>query len=245
MTNPIREAFERIEAGEALEEATLEFLRRERSKREAPKAVFRFRPALAMACLLFLVIAGFGAYHAAGVPVSYISIDVNPSIELSLNSFDRVIDAAAFNDDGELVLGTVDVRGRPYGEAIDLILESPAMRPYLTEDSQLSFTVASNSPGRETALLDSISGCAGCKRYSAQCFSAQTELIEQAHSNQLSFGKYAAYLSLSQYDSSITVEQCRGMTMSELRGLLREYQGGECGTGNGGGGNPRGGCGKN
>ena len=231
MTNPIREAFERIEAGDELEQATLEFLRRERARREAPKAVFRFKPALAMACMLFLLIAGFGAYRAAGVPVSYISIDVNPSIELSLNSFDRVIDAAAFNDDGELVLVRWMWR-QAHMRSHRSHSGAPLCSHILTADSQLSFTVASSSPDREAALLDSISDCTSCKRYSGLCFSAQPELIEEAHDNQLSFGKYSAYLTLSQFDSSVTVEQCRQMTMAELRELIREYQGG-CDTASG------------
>ena len=50
-----------------------------------------------------LVILGTGAW-AYATPYSYVSIDVNPSIEYTINRFDRVLTVKAVNDDGEEIL---------------------------------------------------------------------------------------------------------------------------------------------
>lgn len=51
----------------------------------------------------FLSLAGAGVW-AYAAPYSYVSLDVNPSIEYTLNRFDRVIDVEAVNDDGQAIL---------------------------------------------------------------------------------------------------------------------------------------------
>ena len=52
--------------------------------------------ASAAACLVF----SFGTWVYAS-PYSYVSLDVNPSIEYTLNRFDRVLRVKAINDDGK------------------------------------------------------------------------------------------------------------------------------------------------
>nr|WP_314466448.1 anti-sigma factor domain-containing protein [uncultured Clostridium sp.] len=53
------------------------------------------------AIMLFSTGAGVWAYAA---PYSYVSLDVNPSIEYTLNRLDRVIKVKAVNDDGQAIL---------------------------------------------------------------------------------------------------------------------------------------------
>ena len=43
-----------------------------------------------------------------------VDIEVNPSLELTVNTFGIVIEAEALNDDGAVVLGAVDMLNRPY-----------------------------------------------------------------------------------------------------------------------------------
>ena len=55
--------------------------------------------------------------------------------------------------------------------------------------------------------------------------------------------KYNAYLRLYQYDNSITIEECKEMSMAQIRERLREYEetledtgeGKDCGSGYGAG----------
>src|SRR5665647_1597296 len=51
----------------------------------------------AAACFILVVGAGFLTYYT---PSTYVSFDVNPSIEYTVNMYDRVISVKGVNDDG-------------------------------------------------------------------------------------------------------------------------------------------------
>jgi len=57
----------------------------------------------AAAVFAVFAISGASAYAYCS-PYSYVSLDVNPSIEYTLNRFDRVLDVKAVNDDGQDIL---------------------------------------------------------------------------------------------------------------------------------------------
>lgn len=251
-SNKIQDAFACIEAGDELKSRTKEFLKTERRQREGRlwTAHPAFGQVIGAVCVLLFLILGAGGYAMLMVPVSCVSIDVNPSIELSLNRLDRVISATAYNEDGEAVLNALSVRGMYYTEAIDSVVESEVMQPYLQEETGLTFTVAADNGQKEGLLLSGIENTSGCRDHGGVGYGADFGVLEEAHANGLSLGKYAAYQMLSQYDDSITAQDCHDMTMSEIQGLIKEHvhghreeHGGAAGQDHGreynqGGGNP-------
>ena len=71
------------------------------------------------AVFLLLVLGGFKGYTT---PIGVVSLDVNPSIEYSINCFDRVLDISAVNEDAEKILAGLDekaLRYQPVDEAVD------------------------------------------------------------------------------------------------------------------------------
>lgn len=90
MNDTLKEAFGQIRAEQALKETTLSYLQQKtQGYRHAPAASY-YRPLLSLAACLILVVC-LGLWRAWFTPVSVISIDINPSLELELNRFDRVI----------------------------------------------------------------------------------------------------------------------------------------------------------
>jgi hypothetical protein len=55
------------------------------------------------------VILGSGVWAYAS-PYSYVSMDVNPSIEFTVNRFDRVLNVKGVNDDGERILDKISLK---------------------------------------------------------------------------------------------------------------------------------------
>jgi len=47
--------------------------------------------------------------------------------------------------------------------------------------------------------------------------------VAKAHEYAVSVGRYSAYLELARYDESITVDDYRHMTMTEIHGLIDEH----------------------
>ena len=73
-----------------------------------------------MVCCLFMLI-GFGGYRLYFTEASVISVDINPSLELNLNPFDRVISVKGYNKDGENPAEEADVKFMDYKEALEEI----------------------------------------------------------------------------------------------------------------------------
>lgn len=225
MTNRIQSAFDRIEASEELKSSTMRFLRTEREKRRFRMARPAWGMAFAAVCAVFVLTLGIGGYgYTVRKPVSYISIDVNPSVELALNRYDRVVSASAYNAEGESILESVNVKGQLFTDAIDTIVDSPAMQPYLAGRPALTFTVAANDSGKQAALLTDIENCPGSQKHHGRSYAADISSLSEAHESGLSLGKYAAYLSLSQYDGTVTTQDCRDMSMDEIHQQINMHE---------------------
>ncbi len=54
---------------------------------------------------------------------AYVTLDINPSIDLTVNNKDVVIDANALNEDGDLLLLELDLIGEDLEDAIGLIID--------------------------------------------------------------------------------------------------------------------------
>jgi len=92
MDERIRDAFASIHAGEELKESTRAVLEQARTRRRRPARAL----AAAVACLVLLVV-GIGGYQFYFTPTSVLSIDINPSLELGVNRFDKVVSVHSYN----------------------------------------------------------------------------------------------------------------------------------------------------
>lgn len=80
-------------------------------------------------------------------PYSYVSLDVNPSIEYSLNRFDRVLSVKAVNDDGEDILKQIsltNLSNKNIEEAIALTVKQISAEGYFDGDIEGGITIATS-----------------------------------------------------------------------------------------------------
>ena len=245
MRDELKTALDKVTADDALRQSTHAFLARQTHDYGAAKARPRAarRMAAAFACLA-LVVAGGTGYWAYFSPTCAISIDINPSVELAVNRFDKVISVDGIGKDGDALAESLDVRFLNYADALDCLLQNPEVEDYLAQDEVLSIAVAGDNQGQADAILAQTETCtAGTNN--VYCRAASTEEIEQAHEAGLSFGKYEAFLALQALDPSVTPEDVQGLTMREIRdriaaldGDLQSVPGGHgysAGNGNGAG----------
>jgi hypothetical protein len=107
--------------------------------------------------ILAMLSSGVYAYYT---PYSYVSIDINPSLELYINRFDRVIGVHAFNEDAQKVItASSGIKNKNIDAALEQIIDSATKEGYLKENAQNSvmIVVSSNSKKEEAALSDKIS----------------------------------------------------------------------------------------
>ena len=214
--NVIQESMKEIQASEELKAHTLQYLK---TQKRYPRPYRMWRYAAAAACLLLFLAAG--GYRFYSRPVSYISIDVNPSIELGVNRFGRVVSADAYNTDGQNILDHVKLRNLAYVQAIDKLIKSDDYAVFLTEDSHLVFTVISDN---SDVILKEINADALAQKYQVTTYTSDLACRQEAHQHEMSFGKYRACQELAQYDESVTIEDCHGMTMGEICDSIRSCQ---------------------
>ena len=100
---------------------------------------------------LALILIGSTGVYAYQKPSSFISLDINPSIELGVNIFDVVVSAEAYNDDGEKVLENLDVKGDSVEEAVNEILDSAITDGYVEEDGTSVISITTETDDEELA----------------------------------------------------------------------------------------------
>lgn len=93
-----------------------------------------------------------------GSATSFVSLDVNPEIELTLDENDVVLSVHGANEDARvLLLGEVDLKGKTLDEAVEIITELAVELGYLSEDNKVVATNASSADGeRVKALIQSV-----------------------------------------------------------------------------------------
>lgn len=64
-----------------------------------------------------------------------VSLDVNPSIQLQVNSKERVLSADALNDDAQVILEGMDLKGTQLNVAVNAIVGSLLQHGYLDKIS--------------------------------------------------------------------------------------------------------------
>lgn len=245
MTDKLHNAFDSISADDKLKEDTLDFIRRktegftmepevEPEKAPQKKRLFPIRRIAALAACLAAVIIGAAGAQAYFTPTSALSIDINPSIQLDINRFDKVISAQGFNQAGQAILDQTDVKYMSYDEAIDAILSAAEEAGYLESSSNVSIAAAGESEqcGR---LLTGAEECAGRHSGNVSCYSGTQEDLHCAHDYGMSLGRYNAYLILKELDPSVTPEQVQNMSMREIYDMI-ESLGGSAPSGSGSGG---------
>ena len=99
MNEKWKSAFDQIHAEEALKDHTKKYLSEKIYNRSsAPRPVFRRAAVLAAGLVLLCFIGGSWIFMT---PTAYISIDINPSLELGINRFDRIVSVDGYNEDGD------------------------------------------------------------------------------------------------------------------------------------------------
>lgn len=219
MHTKMKEVFDKVHAEDELINHTKEFLT-EKTDGYRKKRLFAYRKlAAAAVCFMLLLVVGWKGYSAYFTTAYAISVDVNPSIELGINQFDRVVSVEAFNEDGAAVMSSLDINYMNYKEALKWILADKSMGQYLTDDQMVVVTVFGENEDKSNEMLANVTDCT--KSYdNVRCSSCNSEEAAAARDAGISFGKYKAFLELQALDPDMTVEDIQGLTMRQIRDMI-------------------------
>lgn len=183
------------------------------------------------ACLAVLLLGGGVLVQQAHAVTSVVSLDVNPSIELRVNSREKVVSCQALNDEAAAVLadmdGGRDLKGVKADVAVNAIVGSLVRCGYLGSlSSAILISVEDKDQARAQRLQQELTNVAGGALGNSQAaVLSQTvqqdkELEKQAKANNISTGKAALIRQAMALNGSLTFEGLAQLSVEELRDLI-------------------------
>lgn len=221
----VRKALLQVKAPAAAKAHTLAAIEAAREAKASPTARSprrrrRWAPLAAAACLLLVGILAGAGWHLWQQPAAFVGVDVNPSLELTVNAFDRVVKATAINDDGAAVLDALSLEGRSYEEAFATLMDSEAMAPYLAKDAFVDVNITTQDDALASELQAQSDAVLAGHPYQGACHHADEATREAAAAAGMGVGRYRAACELAELDDSVSVDDCAAMTMRELHDAI-------------------------
>ena len=187
------------------------------------------------ACLALAIMGGGGAYYTRACTVStVVSLDVNPSIELKINSIEKVISCSALNDEAKDVLaemeGGKDLKGTDIDVAVNALIGALVRHGYLDSISSAILVSVEDKDSERAAKLrqsvtetvDSVlSANSSAASVLSQTVSKDKKLDELAKKNNISGGKAALVEKVRELNPSLDFDALSVLSVEELKDLKK------------------------
>ena len=180
--------------------------------------------ALALAACAILS-SGGGVYAYAKTPVAYVSMDINPSVELGVNAFDKVVSVEAYNDDGKKIIEGTDLRNYHIDNAISTLVSHAISEGYIKEDGSSAIEITTSTDKEKVAIkLDESLKEVAHKTLNNNDVEAdiETENVALARRDEarklgITPGKLNLIQKLQELDSTITVEDYKDSSVKDIQ----------------------------
>lgn len=178
---------------------------------------------------VLLSVAGIGSYSYV-TPYSYVSLDINPSIEYALNRYDKVIRVQGINDGGEQIVSSIksDIKNQNITTALGATIRQLEKDNYISreEDNHVIISVCSNNDNKAQAIASRVDSFS---REESQLCSIDTvtvskEVKDSADSLGITPGKLALInaVAAASVDTDFDVSEWTDKTVNELESTIQE-----------------------
>jgi len=179
--------------------------------------------------LFLLSFVGFESYSYVK-PYSYVSLDINPSIEYALNRYDKVISVAGINDDGQQVVSSIesDIKNRNITTALGVTLKQLEKDHYISqeENNHVIISVCSNNDTKARSIASRVDSFSETESQmcSIDTVTVSQETKDNADSLGITPGKLALIKAVEETtsDSNFDVSQWTDKTVSELETTIQQ-----------------------
>ncbi|OPJ60430.1 anti-sigma-I factor RsgI family protein [Clostridium chromiireducens] len=197
--------------------------------------------ALALSAVAVLGLGG-GGYAYAKTPVAYVSVDINPSVELGVNAFDQVVSVEAYNEDGEKVLEGTDLINTNVDDAVSAVITNAISDGYIEEDDAITtdetattsaaveITVSTDKDGIADKLNESLKETADQtlenNNVDAEVETNKVALARRDEARQLGItpGKLNLIQKLQALDPEIKVEDYKSSSVKDIQKKTKELR---------------------
>ena len=194
----------------------------------------RILATLVAACFCMIALAGGTYTYQNGKVDSVIGIDVNPSVELSVNKRNKVLSAKALNEDAESIMQDMDLKGVDLNTAVNAVIGAMVTHGFFSDlDNAVLVTVSNDSISKASSLrfavVNDIQNTLEQNQLKAVVYDQQVmeedEVKRLAEEYNISYGKAYFLRELILQNSSLTMEDMRELaplTMEEIAKVITE-----------------------
>lgn len=229
----IKSALNQVKTEADLKKSTREILEKSRNTCAQKEVGWQMKKYVLAACAFILLcglsVGGYFYYHT---PVNYLSLDINPSVELGINAFDKVVSATGYNADGATILKGQDVTNSSVQDAVKDLVLSAAKNGFINSDGStiISLTAETNDP--ETASdLEESSGqgaqeATSSAHVTAVVFKTNIALARRDEARKLGItpGKLNLIQKLQALDATATVDEYKDAKVTDIMKKIVELK---------------------
>lgn len=161
----------------------------------------------AAACFMLLA-TGSAGYAAAVSPYSHVTLDVNPSIEYTLNRFDQVVSVECMNDEGQEIINNIDMsKFASFEDVFKMTVAELYKLGYLTGDEHDYMILAvccDKDSSKATALESSISELTADYTLTSEVLDVTEKERAEASDLNTTAGKLALILDVVSKEDNLT-----------------------------------------
>lgn len=179
-----------------------------------------------VACVCLFI--GLGYFNNNLKVASTIGIDVNPSIELTINKNEKVLDVIANNDDAKIILEGMDLSGSNINVAVNALIGSMVRNGYIDELTNSILISVDNPDSAESERLrqkivdelNSFINSGNNISVVSQSISSNSDAEALAKQYGISVGKLELIEKLIAKNNLYTYEGLKDLSINELNLLL-------------------------
>ncbi|MDO9628317.1 MAG: hypothetical protein Q7I99_00330 [Acholeplasmataceae bacterium] len=186
---------------------------------------------LSFAFIFLAVIAIVGCSNSVSANDTYVTLDINPSVELIVTPKERVVYANPLNADGEILLAELDLVGMKLEVAIALIIETAVELGYIdleAEETIVSVTAISKDAAIGEKIRNQVKEHIN-KEFKDRALMGRAEdkgFIPEFVAEAQGYGVTPGFLRMAQSvvaaNDEILLEDALQMTVEELQEVLRD-----------------------
>jgi hypothetical protein len=184
---------------------------------------------IAAMVLCFVLITGLRGTTANGEVVAYVSIDINPSVEIGIDSQEIVRDLRGINTDGVELIASLSYQGKTLEEVTSAILDRAEQGALAKGEGDIvisSTVVQDNANINDEAIADklrqqvnkhiALTHPTQVKNYEVTAFASPQEVREEAKVSGVSTGKYAVYLNALNNGTKVSRDDIQNLSIHQL-----------------------------
>lgn len=188
------------------------------------------KPMLMVASLLIVLMSSVLLYQASvPVAVAYVSLDINPSMEISVDKNSLVIDVNCLNQEAVKLVKQENFKGKNLYDTLSRLIDKAVEQNYIKpgEDNLIISTVS--AAGTNTAPVDQQAICQSLERSAAsrncsvqvKMFTTSDKIHKAASNKGISSGKYLIYEQLTKTGTQVSIDDVK---KNSIKQLVDEYK---------------------